>query len=479
MKGLNMINTEVLKRYTNVGYNVLFTGRHGVGKTALIKEIFTEKFGEMNEGWMYFSASTLDPWVDFIGIPKNYTNDKGQEVFKIIPPEHFTGDEKIQGIFFDEINRADDKTLNAIMELIQFKSINGRKFKNLKCIWAAENPSEDNEYRVGELDPAQRDRFQIQLTIPYELNAEYFTDKYGAEIFSFASAWWKKGDNQKNVSPRKLDSILEGYTMGFDISDFTNKVNMQELKANLASTDAYAAFVTIANSGDADRIKAKFTLDTLRVHENVFSAKKNRNEIFDKIYPHLDGEIQDWICASFPYTYINDRKTVGSLNDEQTKFLNSGVAKVEMVSENAKTIFDTMIDISKVFSVDFIQNNSTMDADDIVKLFPFEFDIAEYRQKTTEIALHEYVKTLSETDKTAIREYLKVLICGVDKVNQDGNGDREDILNILTFLKEGVGNALGGAALVIAAIERYKICAQLEKKEPVGQELLDNFKYEG
>ena len=114
-----MLNIEILKLYAREGENVLLQGRHGVGKTAIIKEVFNSTFGEQNVKWRYFSAPTMDPWVDFVGIPKNYTRDDGTEVFKIIPPEHFTGDEEIEALFFDELNRADEKTLNALMELIQ------------------------------------------------------------------------------------------------------------------------------------------------------------------------------------------------------------------------------------------------------------------------------------------------------------------------------------------------------------------------
>ena len=44
----------------------MFSGRHGVGKTAIIKDVF-ERAGLR---WKYFSCSTLDPWVDFVGVPK-------------------------------------------------------------------------------------------------------------------------------------------------------------------------------------------------------------------------------------------------------------------------------------------------------------------------------------------------------------------------------------------------------------------------
>ena len=51
--------------------NVLLRGKHGVGKTAMVVDAFERN----NLKYKYFSASTMDPWVDFIGVPKEKTDD--------------------------------------------------------------------------------------------------------------------------------------------------------------------------------------------------------------------------------------------------------------------------------------------------------------------------------------------------------------------------------------------------------------------
>jgi len=43
-----------------------FSGKHGVGKSAMI----IEAFNRHNLNWMYFSGSAMDPWVDFVGTQK-------------------------------------------------------------------------------------------------------------------------------------------------------------------------------------------------------------------------------------------------------------------------------------------------------------------------------------------------------------------------------------------------------------------------
>lgn len=312
-------NTTILKKYAQEGYNVLLSGKHGVGKTAIIKEVFGEVFGEHNESWMYFSSSTIDPWVDFIGIPKNYTTSDGKEVFKIIPPERLTGDEKIEAMFFDEINRADEKTLNALMELIQFKSINGRKFPHLKCIWAAENPADDddNEYSVTELDPAQKDRFQIQLKIPYTLNSSYFMKKYGKETYEISNKWWN--NNKNKISPRKLDDMLSGFNKGFSLSDFTHyNKSVGELQFSLNSINDVNKMRSIIETNDEESIKSYFTLDKIRSYEKILKSKK---DIISGFYKHVDDEIKDYIERNLDY-YEAKPLDMSLFTKEQVEFIN-------------------------------------------------------------------------------------------------------------------------------------------------------------
>lgn len=224
------------------GLNVLLSGAHGTGKTTLI----LDGFKRHNMKFLYYSGSTLDPWTDVVGIPDVSVDGKTQLKFidYVLPKAWLDND--IEAIFIDEYNRAPKKVKNALMELQQFKSINGRKFPKLKSIWAAINPppaegeeGDDNlEYDVDTLDPAQLDRFHIIVNIPTKPSLKYFKSKYGNHIGQVAVDWWlaQNAKVKKILSPRRLDYACEIFKLGGNISEIIPfAANTTELVSELNS----------------------------------------------------------------------------------------------------------------------------------------------------------------------------------------------------------------------------------------------------
>jgi hypothetical protein len=277
-----------LNFYFDKNKNVLLEGKHGTGKTTLVTEIFNKNCKK----WLYFSGSTLDPWVDFIGIPKEKKKN-GETVLSFVLPEAMA-DENIEAIFIDEYNRSHEKVRNGTMELIQFKSINGRKFPNLKVVWAAVNPSDSDEdlnYDVDEIDSAQLDRFQVHIKMPDLPDPDYFNNKYGTAITEAALEWWnglpQKAKNK--VSPRRLDYGLEIYLEGGDLMDvFALETNPIKLLTTLKLGSLEKKLSLIFESGKLDEA-IKFLED-----ENNFQGSlpiiKNNIEYIKYYLPLLDKE---------------------------------------------------------------------------------------------------------------------------------------------------------------------------------------------
>jgi len=282
------------------GLNVLFEGPHGVGKTALAEKTFNEIFGERGRDWLYFSAATMDPWVDFVGVPKERVADDGVVFLDLVRPEVFERDQ-VKAIIFDEFNRAPKKVRNAVMELMQFGSINGHRFTNLKCVWAAVNPSNDdeNDYDVEEIDPAQLDRFHVHFQFGYDVSVQYFYEKYG-EKGTIACEWWKSltTDLQKSISPRRLDYCMKVESLGGSIKDILPAgAPCKDLISQLKS-GSFIRILEEMKEGSIGRKEMRERLTDPSFYTFVENKVKNDDELASKLVPHMSAENVAKFCQS-------------------------------------------------------------------------------------------------------------------------------------------------------------------------------------
>lgn len=280
-----------LKFWLDNNFSVLLIGKHGIGKTAKVKSIVKKKGLKA----LYFSCATLDPWVDFIGIPMRVKKD-GVTYLELIRPKAFAFDD-VEFIFLDELNRAPPKVQNAVLELIQFGSINGKKFKNLKTIWAAINPppkkNTDTSYHVEELDPAMVTRFQVRYNMPFKIDEEYFTKKHGAAMYDRLSHWWDGlPDGLKDeFPPRSVDYALEMLEKGGDVADclpegipkvhFLNAVKASGVRKTKASVNSGVTLNEVFNTMDPTRIKSILNANKKNLEQVTFDLN---NEEFLKLF---------------------------------------------------------------------------------------------------------------------------------------------------------------------------------------------------
>ena len=206
------LTVKSLKGYIGAGLNVIISGVHGVGKTAKLQEACSQ----LGLSMKYYSSSTLDPYTDLTGVPVPNKETKTVEYYR---PRDI---DEAEVIFFDEINRADPKTINAIFEITQFGTINGEKLPKLKCVVAAMNPVSE-EYTTDELDHAFLDRFDVFLQADPEVDLNYFIQKFGDALGSAAVRFWQeyeaaRTDTRRSsaneipyLSPRRLDKIVAAF----------------------------------------------------------------------------------------------------------------------------------------------------------------------------------------------------------------------------------------------------------------------------
>lgn len=221
------VSIPTLAKYMSSGFNILISGLHGTGKTMMLSAAVKSLGLRMH----YLPASTLDPYIDIIGMPLPNKESGRLDFYRTDAIEN------AEVIFFDEMNRAETKTLNAMFEIIQFHTVAGTPLPNLKVVVAAINPVEAGVYDVDELDPALRDRFDIFMTAEPRIDMPYFKKRFGADITKKAKSFWTDYENARKVaisrksknppayvSPRRLDKILSAYVADKSLSSIADSI---------------------------------------------------------------------------------------------------------------------------------------------------------------------------------------------------------------------------------------------------------------
>ena len=144
---------------------ILLRGRHGVGKSCVVYQtaanlglpVVERRASQMTEG-------------DLVGLPKTDGN-----VTAFCPPDWYVeACNKPVVLFLDEVDRATIEVRQGIFELTDSRKLNGHVLHPDTLIFAAVNGGEHGEqYQVGEMDPAELDRwtvFDVEPTVEDWLN---------------------------------------------------------------------------------------------------------------------------------------------------------------------------------------------------------------------------------------------------------------------------------------------------------------------
>lgn len=443
-----------LNFYFNINKNVLLIGPHGVGKTSLVKNIFEANGLKVGDDALIFSASTMDPWTDLIGIPYPTKSAKEESEVKYLKPSHIN-EEKIQAIFFDEFNRSHKKIRNAVMELIQFKSINGRPFPNLKVIWAAINPDDDenNTYDVEPLDPAQKDRFHIHITLDNSLNREFFVNKFGVIWTESAFDWWNAlPDKIKQfISPRRLEYALEIYSQDGDLSDVLPESCLpKKLAQALSQGSPKQKFIKIIESNNEKQLK-----DFLKDFSNISSVSsliETDEKIAKACLPNMPKEaLVGMISKSYKFRKMIELQIADLFNkdsDDKELTLEQKTA-IRVISDMAKVDSDKSLSAwAKKIRESIIPGSKLIDEDSVTAKEAISASKARYKIYD-EYYAKKYTKKLTDTDKNLVNHWKKLIKNGntydrgsvISDIAKNNKKDDEDWSSYLQIIEEYINRS--------------------------------------
>lgn len=216
----------------NLAITPLVSGKHGIGKSAMIKSIADDLGGVC----ITIEGGTLKEG-EITGLPYQYKDETGNIKFRFLPYyaiERIQNEEKrlfelagaVDGgnsaligdenryamnnlsaearveairsgkvhpvvIFIDEINRTENSVYKELMNILLTRSVNGYQFPWWVLFVGAMNPSTQNSiYATNEMDPAQLDRF-IKIKV------------------SDSTSEWLKFGKTSGISPNILNFIKD------------------------------------------------------------------------------------------------------------------------------------------------------------------------------------------------------------------------------------------------------------------------------
>ena len=145
--------TQIVPHVCSVRKPVLLRGRHGVGKSEVVyqtaksleRPVIERRASQMTEG-------------DLVGLP---STDGNSTSFN--PPDWYKAAcEQPVVLFLDEVDRATIEVRQGIFELTDSRKLNGHSLHPDTLIFAAVNGGEHgSQYQVGEMDPAELDRWTV------------------------------------------------------------------------------------------------------------------------------------------------------------------------------------------------------------------------------------------------------------------------------------------------------------------------------
>ena len=145
--------SQIVTHVTNVRKPVLLRGRHGIGKSTVVYQFAGSKNMEVVER----RASQMTEG-DLVGLPSVDNNST-----RFNPPDWFKAAcDRPVVLFLDEVDRATLEVRQGIFELTDSRKLNGHKLHDDTLIFAAVNGGEHGaQYQVGEMDPAELDRWTV------------------------------------------------------------------------------------------------------------------------------------------------------------------------------------------------------------------------------------------------------------------------------------------------------------------------------
>jgi hypothetical protein len=240
-------------------------GKHGIGKTQLVEALAKEK----NYKFAYIAPAQFEEMGDLIGMPR--ITEDGKTLFSA--PEWVPVEEGPGILLIDDVNRADDRILRGIMQLLQnFELVSWKLPKGWHIILTA-NP-DGGDYSVTPMDDAMLTRM-MHITMQFDVKEwarwaeENGIDERGINFV----LTYPEVVNGDRTTPRTLVQFFESI---IGIKDLDKNLGLVQMLADSClDSNTVSSFMSFINNN----------LSKLITPEEIINAKNFKINVLD----HLSG----------------------------------------------------------------------------------------------------------------------------------------------------------------------------------------------
>ncbi len=249
---------------------VCIWGTHGIGKTELVQQIAEAN----NYKWSYIAPAQFEEMGDLVGMP---AIEDGKTVFR--SPDWVPTEEGPGILLIDDVNRADDRILRGIMQLLQNFELVSWKLPRLWQIVLTANP-DGGDYSVTPMDDAMLTRM-MHVTMQFDPKAwaiwaeQHKIDPRG---INFVLTYPEIAVG-KRTTPRSLVQFFQSIQNISNLSDELPLIQM--LASSCLDEETVTAFITFVQQN----------LTKLVSPERICNTKNFNTEV----YQHIQGIVQQGV----------------------------------------------------------------------------------------------------------------------------------------------------------------------------------------
>ncbi|WP_299461507.1 AAA family ATPase [uncultured Microscilla sp.] len=308
-----LTTNEIAENSGRLKTPICIWGEHGIGKTQTV-----ENFAKANGyKFTYIAPAQFEEMGDLLGMPAINTNNSSEKdnstVF--IPPDWVPREEGPGILLIDDVNRADDRILRGIMQLLQNYELVSWKLPEKWHIILTANP-DGGDYSVTPMDFAMLTRM-MHITLTFDVKK------------------WALWAEQNGVDPRGISFVLtypeavtgERTTPRTLVQFFENISPLKDLKKELGLVKMLADACLDSNTVTSFMAFLNNDLSKLITPEEIINTKSFEKEVYQKIKGLVDQktkrvDILSVICTRLiNYLTIAEAKFKQGQIDNIKKFL--------------------------------------------------------------------------------------------------------------------------------------------------------------